>query len=155
MATISVDKIQLIALASVEDPGWKEQYRHICRWYSREFSTPLFVVENELDQLHVLTHYYEDSFGKLYHSESEASNARYEEIKERLLKLGMSDEEIEAIEAEDDDWAEQMIAEIKENHKEIEKAEAKRITDLKNLESPNLEDEIDFNVQGEDTPPEY
>ena len=154
MANISLEHLHLIALAAVEEPAWKDQYRSICRWYSREFHTPLKVVEDELDQLHVLMHYYEDSFEKLHRSDNEESRQKYEEIKESAMRSQMPEGELTAMEKEDEEWEKQMLREIEAEEK-ARKAKEKPVTKKDTLEKPNLEDEIEFSVQGEDGPPDF
>lgn len=154
MANISLEQLHLIALAAVEEPTWKDQYRGICRWYSREFHTPLKVVEEELDQLHVLMHYYEDSFEKLYRSDNEESRQKYEAIKEDALRSQMPEGELTQAEREDEEWEQQMLREIAEEEAKA-KAQEKPVTKKDTLEKPNLEDEIEFSVQGEDGPPDF
>lgn len=161
MAEIGIDQIQILALASVEHPDWPAQYREICRWYSREFSTPLHVVEQELDRLQILRHYYEDAFKKLKESTDEQQMMRYAEIKENIVFGGLSEEEQAEIEAEDDEWEEQMLREIKEDeakHRKsqpIQESEPVTTDTLNALNNPNIEDDIEFSVQGEDGPPEF
>ena len=149
MATLSLEKLHLIALAAVESPTWKDQYRSICRWYSKEFHTPLNVVEFELDQLYVLMHYYEDSFERLYKSDSEESQQRYEQIKQDALRSMMPEGELTQQEEEDDEWEAQMLKEIEEENR---KRELKKEEDLN---KPNLEEEFNVSVQGEDGPPDF
>lgn len=56
-----IDAVQLIALRSVVKPDGDYFVRRICRWYSREFHTPLHEVE-ELPLDYVLTQYFESTF---------------------------------------------------------------------------------------------
>ena len=162
MAVISTEQLQILALAAIEDKTWEHQYRTICRWYSREFSTPLQVVEHDLNQIHVLTHYYEDSFERLHNSDSEESQQRYSEIRESVMRTQMSEAEIEELDAEDNDWEQQMQEEIAENVAKMKKhdedkraAEARKVEDAESLKNPNLEEELEFSVQGEQGPPDY
>jgi len=152
MANLDIIQVQIIAMSSVENPTWKSQYRSICRWFSREFSTPIDVVENDLDVVYVLTHYYESSFSQLKESGSEDSNTKYEEIKDELLLSRMPESAVLAAEAEDDDWEAEMQAEIAESlrkQKEKEEVEKKEVDTAEELKDPNLNDELEFTVQGE------
>jgi len=150
-----IKEIQILALSSVEDPDWDYEYRKICRWYSATFSTPLERVETELSVLHVLRHYYEDAFSKLKDSSNEDSRDNYELIKDRIINGIEPEEVIAAKEAEDDEWEKEMLREIEENNKEIEKLEPpKQVNSPELLKNPNIEDELEFSVSGEDSPPE-
>jgi hypothetical protein len=82
--------------------------RRIFRWYSREFATPLHIVES-LPVIDVLRHYYEAKVDAMDEDALEA---------ERKLLIETDDERrarIRALEAEDiadDDWAQQVEKEI-------------------------------------------
>jgi hypothetical protein len=56
--------IRLIAMQSVVKPDYEAFLRHVFRWYSREFATPLHEVE-DLPIEEILLHYYEYSFEQL------------------------------------------------------------------------------------------
>ena len=158
MAGLNIHEIQILALASIEDPDWKAQYRKICRWYSKEFCTPLQTVELDLDHIHVLTHYYESSLGTLYDSQNEGSQERYEEIKDNIINGFPTEEEAEEADQEDDDWARQLNEDIRrdeEERKAKQAIKAKEVKDIKSLESPNLEEEVLFSMQGESGRPNF
>ena len=154
MTILNIRHLQLLAIASVEDPDWPAQYRQICRWYSKEFHTPLKVVEMDLTSIYVLTHYYETTFGALNDSEIESSQIKYEEIKESLMDFIKPDPNKKIKEADDDDWANELIDEIKENDAKI-KAHTGKVESTEAMENPNIEDDIEFSVQGEDPPPDF
>lgn len=56
-----LQSLQILALDAVLSPDWEASYRHVCRWYSKEFSTPLHTVE-DLPIIEVMTHYYEGCY---------------------------------------------------------------------------------------------
>ena len=158
MTQIGIRDIQIMALAAVDDPSWTSQFRGICRWYSKEFSTPLHYVEENLTQYHVLRHYYEDSFKKLSESQDDAQIERYEEIKNGIINPGEFEAEVSQREEEDDAWADQMIEDIKRDEEKRAKdkvIKTKAVDSAESLNNPNIEDDIEFSVQGEDGPPEY
>ena len=74
--------IRRVALAEVVGDGYTLAYfyRKICRWYSREFSTPLHEVE-KLPITDVLTHYYESHYEDLMGAD------RLEDLEEERIKL--------------------------------------------------------------------
>lgn len=146
MANIDVGDIQLIAMGNVEDPDWKAEYRRICRWYSEKFATPLHYVEHDLNAFDVLLHYFEHQFSELKSRDSEEARMKYEQLKEDVVHRHMREAgDFAEIDEEDDDWAEQLNEEYK---RQLEADKAK--------ENPNIEEEMDISVQGEDaTPPEF
>jgi hypothetical protein len=138
MIKIDIGKIQLIALASVEDPTWTSKFREICRWYSKEFSTPLHYVEYELSPDYVLRHYYESIFLELKNNPEDSAAIRYQNLKDTVMGLTSPEEQDE----DDDKWAEEINRQIKEEQEKEEKAR-------KNKENPNINDEMDITVSGE------
>lgn len=134
---VDIKDLQLISLANVELPTWLSEFRRICRWYSREFSTPLDYVENDLSPEYILRHYYEDIFSNLKGSSADDAAERYERLK--LTLMGEIDEEEEI--KEDNEWADEILREIKNAQKQ------EKIS--KTVENPNINDEMDINVSGE------
>lgn len=59
-----LQSIQILALEAVLRPDWEATYRHICRWYSKTFATPLHTVE-DLPTLEVLQHFFESHYEAL------------------------------------------------------------------------------------------
>ena len=161
MAEVDITHLQILAIASVEDPSWEDQYRGICRWYSKEYATPLHIVEQELDRMQVLRHYYEDAFKRLSDSQDENQQVKYEEIREKILYGAKSEAELAEETAEDDDWADQMIRDIEQDEEKrkkevpVEPVMTKKVSTSEALENPNLEEDIEFSVQGEDDPPDF
>lgn len=158
MRGLNINEIQILALASIESPDWKAQYRKICRWYSKEFATPLHIVEVDLDHFQVLTHYYESSLGTLYDSPNDGARERYEEIRNSIINGSVDEEEEEKINTEDDEWEAQMLEEIRrdeEKAKRKQEVKVKKIEDIKALEDPNIKDEVLFSMQGETGRPNF
>jgi len=163
MAKIDIENIQVIALAAVEAPDFTDIYRNICRWYSKEYSTPLHYVENDIPVQDVLRHYYEEQFYTMKRSDNEALQIKYAELKYQVMRGNAGNEEDEALtEAEDDDWERQMLEEIEEQYKKAQVQEAaktakkvEKVNKVDSLENPNIEDEVEFGMVGESTPPDF
>lgn len=85
-----IEAIQLKAAAAFLRPDRNSLLRHVCRWYSKTFSTPLHVVE-DLPIEDVLTAYFEESIDQL---DDEGRSELFD-------KLAMTSEEREALEAEE------------------------------------------------------
>lgn len=99
---------------AVVNGGGEYTIRHILRWYSKTFNTPLHEAESlPLDQ--VLTHYYEETYEAMEEPER----------KGEIEKLSMTIEEYEAkqkaVEAEEEAY-------IREAEEEAARAAAKKAT---------------------------
>ena len=141
--------IQTLALGAIEDPDGEAYYRRICRWYSREFSTPLDTVINDLPEKEVLLHYYEDMYYTLYHNETEEGQMRYYQLRSAILRTDKDIVEEELTEEEDDAWAQEMVEQI-QREEEALKAKKGQKTQPKQepkpqTHKPNLINE-DFNI---------
>lgn len=79
------EAIRVNAMGAVVNGGGDYTVRHILRWYSKTFHTPLHVVE-ELPLDHVLTHYYEETYEAMEKPERDGE----------IEKLSMTAEEYEA-----------------------------------------------------------
>jgi HEPN domain-containing protein len=79
--------LRVLALAEVikDNPSAQYSLRRVFRWYSKEFHTPLHIVE-ELPTHDVLTHYYESHYEGL----EDDSN----KLNDELVELASSDEEL-------------------------------------------------------------
>lgn len=151
MKNSEIEAIQILALLSVEAPDKEAHFRKICRWYSREFYTPLHIVINELPFEEILQHYYEHTFSTLYDSQNEQTKEKYNEIRAGILYPDL----IERKEAEDDDWAEKMAKELDDIQEEEQKGSLKSVDNITD-QNPNLIDEdVDISVQGEGFLPEF
>lgn len=153
---LDISQIQIIALASTESPDWKAEYRKICRWYSKEFNTPLDRVEWDLDYVHVLTHYYETVFGMMEKSESEEGQLEYEDMRTRIIG-GIDSTELSRRDQEDDEWEAQMLKELADQNASTEKPKdsVRQPFESTSDKSPNIDDTVDIQVMGENSPPDF
>lgn len=146
--------LQILALNAIENPDYDAFYRRTCRWYSREFSTPLVKVF-DLDPVHIMQTYYEEKFGEAYQPDDKNSM----EVYDRIKTVVCFPEQAAKVEEEDADWEEQMLKDIEQQNTEIAK-KAQDITDKPSAqESPNIKDMLDHgeevSVSGEDIVPDY
>lgn len=141
--------IQILALGAIEEPDGEAYYRRICRWYSREFSTPLDTVINDISEKDVLLHYYEDMYYGLYHDESEEGQMRYFQLRSAILRTDKNIVEEELTEEEDDQWAQEMVEQIRQEEEALKAKKAQKTQpkqdDRLSDQKPNLINE-DFNV---------
>lgn len=145
MDDLTLRSIRILAVKSVENPDWESSYRKICRWYSKEFSTPLKQVES-LSEYDVLLTYFEETYQNMASSPVEEMKNRYKEIKTLLIKGEeiVKQEQVE-IEQQDDAWAAEMAEEIKKQQEKDEQNQQSKIET-----EPNLIDVEDkFELQGE------
>jgi len=134
--------LAIIAFDGAISESFEPYYRHMCRWYSREFHTPLPDVE-KMDEVYVITTYLEDLYYKYAHSESEEDKMKLENIRQQLLK---SPEELAQQEEDDDAWIEEMTKKVNDD-KNKQQAE----------KNPNLTNDTpdEIFVQGEDSIPKF
>lgn len=149
---LDVLALERLALANVVDPDRESIYRKICRWFSKEYHTPLPQVEWDLEPGYVLQHYFEYHLGRLYESkdESTANFSEWEQELHRVLQGGKADEEAQKRISEDDEWAAKLKAEI-----EAEEKKHKEKNKLEEDNNPNLEEEIIASRSGETEPPNF
>ena len=143
--TIDAKEVQVLALLAVEEPDAAATYRHICRWYSKTFSTSLEVVENDLLQLEVLRHYYESHYSDMKNDQSSEGQIRWVELRHSLLKDEKDAAVEEAREQEDDDLAAQLEKEIAESEKKFAEQMAKKKVKM----DPITEKAVDIVRKGE------
>ena len=147
--------IQLIALNDVDLDTTEQYYKHICRWYSRQFHTPLPQVM-EMAAEEVFRTFFEDSLYNLKHGDMEKAAEVWAELKAKSI---VTQEEVEEVEEEDDSWANEMIEKIrveeeakarkKKNEGPTPRKDTK--TSSKRASAPNLIEEDDsFEMVGED-----
>lgn len=146
--------IEQIALASVINPEYDAQYRRICRWFSKEFSTPLPEVEENLETSYVLLHYFEHNFARLKESrdDSPAALSMWTDTYNRIIDPENYEASSAAEDREDDEWAEEMKREIEA---EEEARKAKEAEELAEQEKLNLKEEVIASRSGETTPPNF
>ena len=145
--------IQITALHEIDQGSSEQWYRYLCRWYSREFHTPLPQVE-EMSPEEVFRVFFEDSLYNLKHSDNERAEENWLEFK---VKAVTPKEILEKIEQEDDDWAAEMLEKVKrDEEKKRKRNEALTVKkdsqkEVKPAKTPNLiEMEDHFELSGED-----
>jgi len=152
LSKLDTSQIEQIAFASVINPDYDAEYRKICRWFSKEFHTPLPEVEENLETSYILLHYFEHHFAKLRDSrdDSPAMLDMWENEFNRILDPDNYEVETEQQAQEDDEWAEEMKREIEEEARKAKEAE-----ELAQQEKLNLEEEVIVSRNGETTPPNF
>lgn len=144
---LDIRDIQILAIKSAEQPDWGDIYRTICREYSEKYHTPLHIVENELDQEYVLSHYYEDLFQDLFRKSKEDEKVRqsYNELRLGILDPDKAEKQIN----EDDAWAQEMLNKLEQE------GSFKSLNEPKTTENPNIikkieDDEFEISQPGEE-----
>ncbi|NBO99759.1 MAG: hypothetical protein EBU90_06485 [Proteobacteria bacterium] len=141
--------IQILALKSIEDPSYEDQYRHISRWFSKTFYIPLNQVDNFSEE-EVLRAWFEEKLRDLSSSEDEEQRKIYEETRNSILY----EDEIEEVENEDDKWVQEMEKEIKESQKNKELQDLPISTEELNLmdipEKGDISDLVSMSEQDEE-----
>jgi hypothetical protein len=115
--------IAVLAFKAVDSPDYEAFYRKVCRWYSKNFATPLQQVEEMADQ-YVLRHYFEDQYGALLESGTDDAAKRWAEAKDRVIRsFQVEDEEAD----EEDFWEKNLEEEFKRDNPHLynEKGEPK------------------------------
>ena len=143
--------IQIIAMDGIDRDTSDQWYKHLCRWYSRQFHTPLPQVL-DLSHEEVVRTYFEDTLYGIKHGDSDKANEIWAELK---LDVTTTEDQREQARLEDDAWADEMLAKIKA---EEVKKKAKDVTQEKDLGTlpkggltPNLiEEEDSLEMVGED-----
>ena len=139
--------IRAIALAKAQEPDYEYSYRKICRWYSREFSTPLEDVLG-LDEEHVLQTYFEDTYDRVVNNtDTDEGVEEYETLKADVL--GKLEAEQAAQEMADAKWQQDMTEEVMKSEEEAAKAKANKDPNLDKIESINktFEDTPNFDTE--------
>ena len=149
--------LRVIALRHADEKTYDAWYKSIARWYSREFHTALSLVMEMADE-DVLRVYFEDTFWRLKTGDDKGEEA-FERIVQDVLVDGHheSQVEMEEVDAEDDDWYEQELAELEEK---LSKQDSKitRETVVSSMtgglmDKPNLDQEPTTRfVEGDDDP---
>lgn len=158
---IDLQTIQRTALYAVEKNEWEYQYRKICRWYSRTYSTPLDVVEYDLLPEYVLQHYFEETIERLKDAASDM-DAKAEIIEKWTNFRDMIVQGFEAtkqaeeqIQEEDDNWATELAKILLEEEKAVKGKKKPAVKEPK--EDLNLydADTLFGKEMITDTPPDY
>ena len=142
----SVKELQILALKAVEMPSWDDWYRRICRWYSKEFSTPIADVYG-LAEEEVFQSYFEDQFYTMkQHTDDEGVEA-YGNLKDSIINGDEVQAIEEQVEAEDDEWMQKELDKAAKDHNAA--LAAKEASSKPNLEGTEESEEV-F-VRGEDS----
>jgi hypothetical protein len=141
----TLNSIRLIALNEANDKTYNAWYRSVCRWYSREFHTPLTQVEF-LSEEEVFKTWYEDLFWKMKNGTPENQEAFSKFIETTLHENDPEIEDLEAkAEEEDEDWykeeLEALNGQISEKHNKINESEIED-SFSRTVENPNLKEEL-------------
>lgn len=110
-----ITAIQLIALKNLDYPDQLTYFRKLARWFSKEFSTNYFEVTEKMTLHELLLHRYEWIL----------ENSDPKQIA-RMRKELLHAQEVEQKEAEDDDWIDEEIAQLKKEEKELEEQNKKK-----------------------------
>jgi hypothetical protein len=149
--------LRLIALSETQEGYYDVWYDSICRWYSRQFHTPLKQVEDMADE-YVIRTYYRDVYWTLANGDEKQKNIFAELVLDALkqehpeYKAAMA-----AINADDDAY----VRELEEEAKRIEVKQAavksKKMQATKKpsgmAPKPNLKKEV-ISVQADDPIPD-
>lgn len=146
-----INNIRILSLKEAVENNFETWYLSICRWYSRNFYTPLSKVE-EMAPETVLKAYYDDIYYKLATSSDEESKKMLnEEIKSLVYQKTKTSEDVEAERTEeqaDEEWYQEELRKINESM--VTKDKTKK-------SNPNLidtEKDKEF-VEFEDVPPDF
>lgn len=107
--------IQILALKSIEAPSYEDQYRYICRWYSKTFHIPITQIDNFSEE-EILRAWFEERFRELATSEEAEQRKVYEETRNSIIY----ESELSEAENEDDEWVKEMEKEATEAQKNKE-----------------------------------
>jgi hypothetical protein len=136
-----LEAIQILALKSVEIPDHEDVYNKICRWYSKEFSTPLSAVE-DLDPVHVLRNFFESRYEAI-RDNGEKGDAEFQKIKQDLLYP----EEVQKAKNETDDWVRRLEAEVRAEEDRKKNKANKALEEVGQKLGKTLADEVAKTVE--------
>lgn len=120
--------LQRIAMAAVESPTYDDFMRRIRRWFSKEFHVPLPQVD-DLEDEYLLLNYFETQFEDL----------EPEERRNKILELIETEVERKARKTADQDFEDELLAEMEEEFKASKKAIKPDSLPQKNIKSKNPE----------------
>ncbi len=151
MDRVSFRAIKILALKAADQPDWEDWYRRICRWYSREFSTPLPQVMQMAEQ-EILQTYFEDKYEQMATSGDETVRKEYENLKETvgLDEVQVVDQEQEEQDQEDA-WAQEMIDQVKKDWKNKEESKLEESGNSPAIDPNLINSEESFSLPGEDS----
>lgn len=120
---MNLKEIKEIALANVANPTVEYYYRYVCRWFSKNFSTPLFDVYS-LPPYDVYLAYFEENYEKLAQSEDWEEQFLTEAL--RAIDPEFDEKEEESIQ-DFIKMLEDEIAEKKLNKKDVKKRQSSTV----------------------------
>lgn len=146
-----VRALQVLAIESIETPTAESAYRGVCRWYSKAFHTPLKVVEEELDPVHVLSHFFESNYSSLASSSSDEDHYKYEEVVEDVIYP----ERTKKKKNKDEDWIENLkkqVAESEAKNDNSSKIKGQSLGEvIADAVAPHIKEKVkDLNLNNED-----
>jgi hypothetical protein len=103
----TLKSIQILALNAVENPTYEDQFRFICRWFSKTYSIPL----NQVDQYseeEILQIWFEDKLRDLLEDGGDEQRKAYEDARQNILY----EEELQQAEDEDEEWVKEMKQQV-------------------------------------------
>lgn len=112
MDSKTLKAIQILAIKAVENPTYEDQFRFICRWFSKTYSVPLNNV-NEYSEEEILQVWFEERFKEMLESEDNQQRKMYEEIRQDVLY----ENEIKEVEDDDEEWVNEMRTQIEKKQK--------------------------------------
>lgn len=115
MDSKTLKAIQILAINAIENPTYEDQFRYVCRWFSKTYSIPL----NQVDQYseeEILQAWFEDRFKEMLESGDDEQRKAYEELRQNLIY----EEELKEAEDEDEEWVKEMQQQVKEEQKSQE-----------------------------------
>jgi hypothetical protein len=137
--------LRVIALNEADEKLFPAWYKSLCRWYSREFHTPLVQVE-DMSEDYVIRTWYEDIFWRL-NSGTKEQKEKFDEIVFEVLaeESQQVKSDVEQMQEEDDAWYEAELAaydkQLKEQAAEKAKENADGVLDGILISDPNLRDQ--------------
>jgi hypothetical protein len=138
--------LRVIALNEADEKLFPAWYKSLCRWYSREFHTPLAQVEDMAEETVIRT-WYEDIFWRL-NSGTKEQKDKFDEIVFEVLaeESPQVKSDVEQMQEEDDAWYEQELAAYDKQLKEQEaagKTEENALDPMDGIliSDPNLKDQ--------------
>ena len=120
--------IQILAVNSIENPTYEDQFRFVCRWFSKTYSVPLNKVD-EYTEEEILRAWFEEKFKEMLESGDDSQRKYYEEMRQNIIY----EEELKGADKEDEDWVEEMQNQVKNDADN-----ASQNLSLKDMEELNL-----------------
>lgn len=109
----SLKNLKILAACEADEETFEAFYESICRWYSREFSTPLPQVE-DMPVEKVLMTYYQDAFWKASRDKSEEGQNQWLSILTDIANINRPEEELSADEQDDEEYYQEELRKARE-----------------------------------------